>query len=233
MDLLIRLLVISFPIVFAGALFWPVIHDRYVKPEPITEESKLDDFLIFPEDNTTPRTKQLPRKVRPVEDESYYESDSGIYRWVDEDGRVMFSDRPTNKKAVAHTPIDIGHISAANLQRPQRVVAVANSKIVKKTSVTQPSSRHRPDFKYSNTTARQESGYIQLTGRISSGYKCKQLRVTATAKSERGRTVWGQDIVSHNGFGSCLYDIKIRSSWRGKGSRPRWNPQEVSIRCLD
>ncbi len=230
MALLIRLLIASFLFVFAGALFWPVIHDRYVQLEPITEESKRDDFSVFPENNIT---KRLPKEVRSTEAVSNYKSDSGIYKWVDENGRVVFSDRPTNKRAVAHTLIEIGHISAVDVPRSQRVAALGNSTIVTKAPAAQASVRPRPDFKFSNISAGQKHGYVLLSGRVSKGYRCKRLRVVATARSDRAGFVRDTDTVSYNGFGSALYEMKVSSRWNGNGRRPQWDAESVSAVCLD
>lgn len=45
MELLLRILIISFPFVFAGALFWPAIEDRFVSPAPIAEEAELGSTI--------------------------------------------------------------------------------------------------------------------------------------------------------------------------------------------
>jgi len=188
--------------------------------------------LVFPEDNTTTKPKRLPQKVRSTKADPNYESETGIYKWVDENGRAVFSDRPTNKNAVAYRPIEIGHISGVNVPRPRRVSAVANS-IATSVSAAQPSPRPLPDFKFSNTSAGQKHGYILLSGRISRGYRCKQLRVVATATSDRGGFVRDSDTVSYNGSGSTLYEMKARSRWNGNGRRPQWDAGSVTAVCLD
>jgi len=233
MSLLMRLLVISFPFVFAGVFFWPVIHDRYVQPDPTTEESKLEDFLVFPENNAIPKPKRHRMEARSTETVANNESDSVIYKWVDENGRVVFSDRLTNKKAVAHTLIEIGHISAVGVPRPLKVAAPERPAVVTKAPEVKASVRSRPDFKFSNISAGQKHGYVLLSGRISRGYRCKQLRVVATATSDRGRFVRDSDIVKSRGSGSTLYEMKVRSHWNGNGRRPQWDVGRVSAVCLD
>lgn len=231
MESLLRLLIISFPFVFAGALFWPVIEDKFVSPVPVVEEYETDDVLALPAQ--TRKTKTRPEDKARAETVPFHESDSGIYRWVDENGRVVFSDRPTDKNAVTHTPMEINTIAAVVPPKPRRVAAIKKPKEVIETQETQRSSRSRRDFEFSNISAGQKHGHVLLSGRVSQGFRCKRLRITATATSDRGGFVSGHDIIKSRGSGSSLYEIKVRSGWKGNGRRPQWDAGHVSAVCLD
>ena len=115
MNLFIKLLVFSFPFVLAGALYWPVLveksnpatavieEDPLLKPSPIIENYKPDITSLKKPKASATSPESWEQKPR-----------SNIYRWVDENGRVNFSDRPLHKDAVAHDPEPIGRISVSS-----------------------------------------------------------------------------------------------------------------------
>jgi len=231
MELLLRLLIISFPFVFAGALFWPVIEDKFISPVPAVEQLETDNVLALPEQ--TQRIRPRPENNFRAETKPFNESDSGIYRWVDENGRVVYSDRPTDKNAVAHTPMDINTIAAFVTPQEQRVASPEKPQEAVATQEPQNTDRSQRDFEFSNISAGQKYGHVLLSGRVSQGFRCQRLRITATATSDQGGFVRGKDIIKSRGSGSSLYEIKIKSRWKGKGRRPQWNAGPVSAVCLD
>lgn len=231
MELLLRLLIISFPFVFAGALFWPVIEDKVISPVPTVEQLETDNVLALPEQ--TQRIRPRPEDNFRAETKPFNESDSGIYRWVDKNGRVVFSDRPTDKKAVAHTPMEINTIAAYIAPQAQGVASPETPQEAVATEEPQSSSRSRRDFEFSNISAGQKHGHVLLSGRVSQGFRCQRLRITATATSDRGGFVRGKDIIKSRGSGSSLYEMKVRSRWKGNGRRPQWDAGRVSAVCLD
>ncbi|MBN2677162.1 MAG: DUF4124 domain-containing protein, partial [Anaerolineaceae bacterium] len=94
MNLFIKLLVFSFPFVLVGALYWPVFEEKsspatavieedpLLKPSPIIENYKPDITSLKKPKASALSPESLEQKPR-----------SNIYRWVDENGRVNFSDR--------------------------------------------------------------------------------------------------------------------------------------------
>jgi Domain of unknown function (DUF4124) len=231
MELLLRLLIISFPFVFVGALFWPVIEDKFVSPVPAVKQLETGDVLALPAQ--TRRTKSRPENHTSVKTAPSHKEDSGIYRWVDENGRVVFSDRPTNENAVAHTPTEINTIAAVVTPQPRRVASLETPQKAITTQKTQHSSRSPRDFKFPNISAGQKHGHVLLSGRVSQGFRCQRLRITATAASDRGGSIRGYDTIKSRGSGSSLYEIKVRSLWKGNGRRPQWDAGRVSAVCLD
>ncbi|MEA3543862.1 MAG: hypothetical protein U9R69_01425, partial [Thermodesulfobacteriota bacterium] len=88
-------------------------------------------------------------------------------------------------------------------------------------------------YKFSNTSAGQKHGYVLISGRISGGSACRQLRVTAYATSDMGRKTHGSDDIRLAGFGSRLFEMKVRSSWNGGGQRrPQWEITKITAHCL-
>ena len=244
MNLFIKLLVFSFPFVLAGALYWPVFvekntpatavieEDPLLKPSPIIENYKPDiTTLKKPKASvTSPQSaEQRPR--------------SNIYRWVDENGRVNFSDRPLHKDAVAHDPEPIGSISVSStvkqrLARQELQNAQLKADLLADSARTahQKSSTSTTDvnYQFSNTSAGQKHGYVLLSGRISGGPACRSLFVRAIARSDEGGIVRGHDSVDFSGFGSTLYEMKVSSRWNGgKQRRPQWDTVSVSATCRD
>ncbi len=156
-----------------------------------------------------------------------------MYRSVDANGRIVYSDRPHLSGATSYEPKQIGYISASGV--PEPIITSDHTTPAETTSSTVPTQADKPlpEFRFSNTSAGQKQGYVLMTGRISGGYACERLQVTARAVSDTGRSKFGRDIVSYNGFGSTLYEIKKSSSWKGKGRRPQWEPANIKAVCLD
>lgn len=125
MNLFIRLMCLTFPFVFAGALFWPLIEQRFLPPEPPVKQvvhvpaptvSKpaVQRPLPRPQAETPqPQPRQsLSRQPSPSA------SGSSVYRWVDEQGRTVYSDQPSGQGAVVQQLSDIGSVSvSADIQR--------------------------------------------------------------------------------------------------------------------
>ena len=156
-----------------------------------------------------------------------------IYRWVDDNGHVVYSNRPNHSSAESYTPKQIGYIGASNLPERKHSKTITYTRKISKIQLPPSVPKLQPEFKFSTTSAGQKLGYVLLTGRISEGYACERLQVVAKAISDTGRIVRGRDVVSYNGFGSTLYEIKKSSSWKGKGRRPQWDPVSARAVCLD
>ncbi|WP_029918043.1 DUF4124 domain-containing protein [Pelobacter seleniigenes] len=232
MNIFIKILLCSFPIVLAGLIFWPTIKDNI----PLTyrsatfDESRLATAIVPAAQREVKAQTAKPTVQRSVPAKAAPQKQSGIYRWVDENGHVVYSDRPDSADAVAHTPKPIGYLSASGTPHNTQTVA-SFSAPVQTTTVVQIAQADRQDFTFSTLSASQKYGYVLLTGRISDGFACKRLQVTVVARKDTGRRVRGYDVVSYNGFGSALYEVKIPSSWNGKGRRPQWETAEVRAQC--
>ena len=234
MNTFIKMLLCSFPIALAGLIFWPTIKDNI----PLSyrsatfDESRLATAVapVSHQEVETQLQSVRPTVHRSAPAKAAPQRQSGIYRWVDENGHVVYSDRPDNPNAVAHTPKPIGYISASGTPQSTKTARSFSSPVQITTSV-QTAQADQAEFTFSTLTASQKYGYILLTGRISDGFACKRLQVTVVARKDSGRRVRGHDVVSYNGFGSALYEIKIPSSWKGKGRRPQWETADVRAWC--
>ncbi len=244
MNLIIKLLVFSFPFVFAGALLWPVFMENNSPAQAVFEEDPLLKPSPIIENYKPHITTQKPdKKSSSYEQTSVQQPESQIYRWVDENGRVNFSDRPIHEDAVAYDPEPIGSISVSGAVKQrlvrqehqnERIKADLFADSAEKASQQFSSSTAEANYQFSNTSAGQKHGYVLLTGRISGGPACRELLVRATARSDEGRRARGSDTVKFSGSGSTLYEIKVNSAWKGgKQRRPQWEPGSVTAFCQD
>ena len=125
MNLIIRLLCFAFPFVFAGALFWPMIEQRFFPPESPVElvfqvpalpvnKSAVQRSLPRPQTETPqPQTRQsVPSQSSPAP------AGSSVSRWVDDQGRTVYSDQPSGLGAVVQQLPELGSVSvSADIQR--------------------------------------------------------------------------------------------------------------------
>lgn len=223
----IKISAVCLTIVIAFVVYQQAFESTLVQVRvPIAEEALL---------NTTPIEIVRSKPSMPVPPQQKPK----IYRRFDENGRVVFTDRPINESEQLHPLVEIGYVGTSG-EIKQRIAAdrrkVADLNAINYASnveqISQASSESKQEYKFSNTHAGQKHKYILISGRITDGSSCKDLRVTAVAKSDGGRFVRGTDNVSTNGFGSSLFEIKIPSSWNGQGRRPQWEVVDVTAGCL-
>ncbi len=230
MKLFIKTLLVVFLLIAAGLLAWPVMSERFIDKPLLSAKIQSDKDLRAAGD-------MLPQAESP----DVTDSEPGlpgndhprIYRWVDENGRTVYSDQPNHADAQAYTPKELAQLKVSGVPQPVRpvesVTKTAPAVVERPVQVREVP----PEFEFSMTSAGWEREYVVLSGRISGGYACKQLEVWASAKSDAGGRVWGIDVVSYNGFGSTLYEIRRKSRTKINGRRPWWEPQSVSARCMD
>ena len=240
LNTLIKLAIFSFPLALLAFIYLPSVNRSVSSAPPTAKETILKKI---PAQQAQPAP--LKKEIEPQESSSPFsaiQSESKIYRWVDENGRVSFSDRPTHQNAETYRVNEIGYIAVSSrdkvriaasekraLQKDRAVLATHNISSVKSAPVRKPTK----DYKFSNISAGQKHKYVILSGRISQGSACKKLRVTATAKSDMGRYVSGHDEVKLSGFGSTLFEIKKSSSWNGGSRRPQWEIDRISAVCAE
>ena len=242
MNVLIKLLVISFPFVFVAALFWPAIEQKsqlssqlLIEEDPLLNPSPIiENYKPHISSKKTIKQKTVSKSPQPTR--------SAIYRWVDEKGQVHFSDEPSHEAAVAYTPKQLDSINvSANIKQRVAVdeyrMAQKTEKLLAETSYLQAKqTATKPaatPYQFSNTSAGQKHGYVLMSGRVSGGEACKQLRVTAYVQSDRGRLASGSDDIRISGSGSRLFEIKVSSHWKGGGKRrPQWEITNVTAYCL-
>jgi hypothetical protein len=168
-----------------------------------------------------------------------------IYKWVDENGSVHFSDKPYSRDAeevkVQGTGISVQKSDAVlraekareaerkkELLR-QKEAAKAKSEPVK----NKPKVITEEDYRISSSVGKLGADIISISGRISSGPRCKDMSVTATATNDNGLSATITDNVSKtNSFGSTIYEgnAKVSGSAEDYGF---WEVDSVTIRCDD
>lgn len=239
MNLFIRLMCFSFPFVFAGALFWPMIEQRFFPQEPPIEQGVQEPATAIsnpanqqPETTTTqPQPRQsLPKQPSPST------SGSSVYRWVDDQGRTVYSDQPLGQNAAVQQLPEIGSIGvSADIQRrvdQQQAQTRRDAQQLVSQSAQTSGSNRPPQYNFSNTSAGQKHGYVVISGRVSGDQACNNLIVRASAHSDRGRHISGYtDSVSIGDFGSRLFEIKVDSRWDGQGRRPIWDITRLEAYC--
>jgi hypothetical protein len=227
-----KILLVSFPIVVAGVIFWPnlqvLLNDKLGKHVDYSStDPSLDEPLPWDIKSDEPEKKvQTQSVVVP-------ESEARIYRWIDENGHTVFSDRPRHEDAVAFKPKELGDLSVTGLPEPDRRTV---SHVVKRTVKPQKvvvSRQVKPKFKFSTLSAIQRDDYVELSGRVSAGYACEKLKIIVSAKNDRGMTVSGSDIIRSKGVGSSLFEVKLKVRANNKGRWSLWEQKTPTALCLD
>ena len=228
MGVLIRFLVISVPIVFAVVLFWSTIQEKFLSPArpPVS----------FPQAELPTGTGENlslePVAAKQVDSRAATKTATTIYRWVDANGHVVFSDKPSSENAVKHSPKDIGRMPAAAINYQSETASAEVVRHLLAQTASQPRAR-LTDFKFTSLNVDQHFRYVLMKGRISGGYGCDKLKVIATAENERGRHIRGGDVISYSGTGSRFYEMKVPARWSGMGNLPNWRTKSVNAYCLD
>ncbi len=243
MNAFAKAVIFSFPVVFVVVLWWPGCGG---KPTTINDAAEKDGLLKASPVSENDKAEMI-RNPPTESPEAGIKKNGGqepdIYRWVDENGRVVFSDRPAHADVVAYNPNPLVtlSVSAEVKRRPARQqyqsaqakqALIVGSESRKTRDLSAGSSGVANGYRFSNTSAGQQHKYVLLTGRISGGPACRNLVVTATAGSDKGSMKTGRDRVGFSGSGSALYEIKVRSGWNGgKQRRPQWKVVSVSADC--
>lgn len=89
------------------------------------------------------------------------------------------------------------------------------------------------DYRISSSVGKLGADIMSISGRISSGPRCKDMSVTAMATNENGLKAMINDNISKtNSFGSTIFEgnAKVSGSAADYGF---WNVDSVIIRCND
>ena len=89
------------------------------------------------------------------------------------------------------------------------------------------------DYRISSGVGKLGADIISISGRISSGPRCKDMTVTATATNDNGLSGTITDNVSKtNSYGSTIFEgnAKVSGSAEDYGF---WNVETVTVRCND
>jgi hypothetical protein len=177
-----------------------------------------------------------------------------IYRWVDENGSVHFSDKPYSENAqeiiIQGTGIELEEppdtkelkqpSTADSAETPESAseqpsagkAAVPAKETVKEESIEEKIITEA-DYKVTTTIGKLGADLISISGRIGSGPKCYDLTVIATATNDNGLTATIKDQVrKSSSFGSVTYKGTAKAVGSGE-DRGFWKVDSVTIRCND
>ena len=174
-----------------------------------------------------------------------------IYRWVDKNGSVHFSDKPYSEDAQEIKINETGiELDEASVDEEQEQPATTNP--VAEKSIQQPASKDNTtrkdpvkeeqpedqtiteaDYKISTTIGKLGADLISISGRIGSGPKCYDMSVIATATNDSGLTAKIKDQVrKSSSFGSVTFKGTAKATGSAE-DRGFWKVDSVEIRCND
>ena len=174
-----------------------------------------------------------------------------IYRWVDKNGTVHFSDKPYSENAqeieINETGIELDEAPVDEEQEQPAITAPVAEKPLQqpaskdKTTRDDPVKEEQPedqiiteaDYKISTTIGKLGADLISISGRIGSGPKCYDMSVIATATNDNGLTAKIKDQVrKSSSFGSVTFKGTAKATGSAE-DRGFWKVDSVEIRCND
>lgn len=169
-----------------------------------------------------------------------------IYKWVDENGSIHFSDTPYSEEAkevkVQGTGISVEKTEEQRQAQESKAKEQARQEQDKKTKEKPTTDKKsaeadkiitEDDYRISSSVGKVGADIISISGRISSGPRCKDMTVTATATNDNGLSGTITDNVSKtNSYGSTTFEgnAKVSGSAEDYGF---WEVASVTIRCND
>jgi hypothetical protein len=164
------------------------------------------------------------------------------YKWVVENGSVHFSDKPYSQDAKEVNVRGTG-ISVQKSEAVLKAEKAREQERQKEATKTKPDApKDKPaeekivteeDYRISSSVGKLGADIMSISGRISSGPRCKDMSVTATATNDNGLKATITDNVSKtNSFGSTTFEgnAKVSGSAEDYGF---WKMDSVKIRCND
>ena len=171
-----------------------------------------------------------------------------IYKWVDENGSIHFSDKPYSQEAkevnVQGTGISVQKseavLKAEKDREEKRQKEMLRQKEKTKTKLEPAKDKSEVEkvitetnYRISSSVGKLGADNMSISGRISSGPRCKDMSVTATAMNDNGLKAAITDNVSKtNSFGSTTFEgiAKVSGSAEDYGF---WKVDSVIVRCND
>lgn len=168
-----------------------------------------------------------------------------IYKWVDENGTIHFTDKVYTEKArevkIQSTGINVqnteGETGQEAVQNPQEGATGKAIKTAAPVVRVQAKDEERKiseaDYKISSSVGKLGGDVISISGRISSGPVCKNMVVTATARNENGLSAMiTQQISKSTSYGSTIYEGVAKVSGSAE-DYSFWKVDTVTVRCHD
>ena len=165
-----------------------------------------------------------------------------IYRWVDENGSVYFSDKPYSEKAqeivIQETGIELDEMPEAETEESSLTTPNATKEIpaaikteAVETELEEKKIITEEDYKITSTIGKLGQDLISISGRIGKGPKCYDMSVIATASNENGLSATIRDQVrKSSSFGSVTFSGTAKATGSGE-DQGFWKVDSVTIRC--
>jgi len=171
-----------------------------------------------------------------------------IYKWIDENGSVHFSDKPYSQDAkevkVQGTGISVQKSEAIlkyeKAREEERQEEMLRHKEATKTGADATKDKAgskevitEADYRISSGVGKLGADIISISGRISSGPRCNDMTVTAIAINDNGlRGTITDNVSKTNSYGSTIFEgnAKVSGSAEDYGF---WKVDKVTIRCND
>ena len=128
-------------------------------------------------------------------------ANANIYKWVDENGSVHFSDKPYSQDAkevnIQGTGISVQKseavLKAEKDREEKRQKEMLRKKETTKTKLEPAKDKSEvekviteADYRISSSVGKLGADIMSISGRISSGPRCKNMSVTSTATNDNG-----------------------------------------------
>jgi hypothetical protein len=149
-----------------------------------------------------------------------------IYKWVDADGRVHFSDRPLESTAekVSVFDSDGGKVEPASKTTTETRQASPQRKPTEKRT----SSITADDYKIT-TNLSQRGSVLVFSGRVENGPPCPRLTLKMYARTSNGGIENASTVVENaGGFGSKVFEARI-TPW--PETNDKWSLSSVFAAC--
>ena len=152
-----------------------------------------------------------------------------IYKWRDAEGKLHFSDRqPQNSQSEKVHTTDNTYKGrepepSPDLTKTRRVSPRTSQKTVSHKRIT------ADDYTVSKSIYQKRNGIVEVSGRISRGPACNNLKVELWARNSSGGIIHITDMTSYSGFGSKRFEGTDTSHRYSS----EWFVSSFFINCLD
>lgn len=167
-----------------------------------------------------------------------FEVDAKVYKWIDQNGTIHFSDTPYSGEAkevnVKSTGIKVtGSKSQPGQADEMDARQEENLKPNNPKETEVPKEITEDDYRITSSVGKMGADTIRVAGRIGSGPKCENLSIEATAASDTGLNATVNTVTRKvTSFGSTTFEgySKVTGSADDFGI---WKVTKVTVRCND
>ena len=230
-------------------LVWMTIQsaDLVFKPGKDQHPSQQFTAAIPQYESDLPPVQAPPAVYHPQPTRESQSGSNTIYKWVDSNGTLHFSDRPDQPKAQTVTVNPVTTFRAPDVQRP-RVVHAGFSPSQERGQVRQIAYSSGPIFGtisaervswgifqtsngyHINAVAKHLGSRLSFEGRVEGGPACGTLKLVGMLANNQGKrhhfVAYAHDV----GSGSRLFESHDRSVNWGKSG---WEVEAISVACQE